>query len=178
MKLIVVIVTLLTLSACAGLSMYNQEPAPIGGAGEAINHPSKGVKTYPLDEHPTQESLMHEYSPQRIETLRNQNPAVLALLGSAHQQSESGQLDLAASKLERALRIAPRDAQVWFALAKVRYQQGKYLLAISLTKKSNLLSRRNTSLQRNNWLLMADSYDRLGNVNAARKARAKVDRLL
>jgi Flp pilus assembly protein TadD len=99
------------------------------------------------------------------------------LLDSAYQQSENGQLDAAASKLERAVRIAPRDGQVWNALAKVRYQQKKYTLSISLAKKSNLLSANDKNLQRSNWFLMADCYDRLGNKNSAKQARVNANRL-
>jgi cytochrome c-type biogenesis protein CcmH/NrfG len=109
--------------------------------------------------------------------MRAQNPAVIALLDGAYQQSESGQLDLAASKLERAVRISPRDPQVWSALAKIRLQQKKYALAVSLAKKSNLLSGGDKNLQRNNWLLMAESYDNLGQTESARQARQRAERL-
>jgi tetratricopeptide (TPR) repeat protein len=64
------------------------------------------------------------------------NTAVLALLDSASQQSRSGKLDGAAASLERALRIDPRNADVWHRLASVRLQQGQFGLASSLAAKS------------------------------------------
>lgn len=181
MKLTTLIALLLALSGCADLSMYNQVPAPVGRTGEASPYPSQPLpqtaQTYPIDEQPIQEDMGQSYDQPIDEAKTTQNPAVVALLDSAYQQSESGQPDMAASKLERAVRISPRDPQVWHALAKVRYQQKKYTLAISLAEKSNLLSAGQTSLQRSNWLLMADCYDTLGRTEDARKARVAANRL-
>lgn len=64
------------------------------------------------------------------------NTAVLALLDSANQQSRSGKLDGASASLERALRIDPRNADIWYRLASVRLQQGQFGLASSLAAKS------------------------------------------
>lgn len=168
-----------TLSACADLSMYNQVPAPIGRSGEA--QPSQqypqGVKTYPIEDTLPQESTKYSLTAPSLPSLNVQNPAVVALLDSAHQQSENGQLDIAASKLERAVRIEPRDAQVWHALAKIRYGQNNHALAISLSKKSNVLAVNDRRLQRSNWLLMAACYKALGNTNSANKARENASRL-
>ncbi|MEO1889553.1 MAG: hypothetical protein ABGX33_06520 [Cycloclasticus sp.] len=177
MKLLAVLTILLTMSACADLSMYNQVPAPIGRSGQATTYPSEtsqGVKTYPIDEQISQGDSYA--SPSDVPT-GVQNPAVIALLDSAYQQSESGQLDIAASKLERAVRIDPKDAQVWHALAAIRYQQNKHALAISLAKKSNVLSATNKNLQRSNWMLIAACHEKLGHVNPAERARANASRL-
>jgi tetratricopeptide (TPR) repeat protein len=38
----------------------------------------------------------------------------------------AGQLDRAAALAERALRIAPRDAQAWYKLASVQFAQKRY----------------------------------------------------
>ncbi len=64
------------------------------------------------------------------------NTAVLALLDNAKQQSRSGKLDAAAAALERALRIDPRNADIWYRLAAVRLQQGQFGQAASLAAKS------------------------------------------
>ena len=181
MKLIVITLMLLVLSACADLSMYNQVPAPIGRSGEAPAYPDHQtpaeVKTYPIGDQQSDGNTDNSYSLPSKEPINDTNPAVVALLDGAYQQSESGQLDAAASKLERAVRISPRDARVWNALAKVRYQQKKYVLSISLSRKSNLLSANDKNLQRSNWFLMADCYDRLGNKNSAKQARVNANRL-
>ena len=49
---------------------------------------------------------------------------VLALLTTAQQQQGGGDLNGAASSLERAQRIAPREPQVLYRLAEVRMAQG------------------------------------------------------
>jgi len=169
MKKIVVALAMLTLSACADLSMYNQQPAPMGRAGEAEYPSSSTSRAYPFDDSPTPYSAPIDATVVPI----GQNPAVIALLDSAYQQSESGQLDIAVAKLERAVRIAPKDGKVWHALAKVRQQQGKHALAISLAKKSNVLAVNDVKLQRDNWLLMAVVYKAMGNANLAQQASEK-----
>jgi len=177
-KLVTFVVLLCALVACADLSMYNQEPAPIGRAGAYPSQPlPDAAKTYPIDEHLTEDDVSQAYQQPSESFPQTQNPAVVALLDSAYQQSESGQLDMAASKLERAVRISPRDPQIWHALAKIRFQQNKPALAISLAEKSNLLSNDNKKLQRDNWLLMATCYDLLGRADAARQARHAASRL-
>ena len=149
----------LVLPACADLSMYNQILAPMGRSGEAT------VKTYPINQPNEDDSY---FSPSG-----DQNPAVVALLDSAYQQRSQGKYDIAASKLERAVRIAPKDSRIWHELANIRYQQQKFELAISLAKKSNVLAGKNRNIQKSNWILISKCYERLGDSEAARKARAK-----
>jgi len=173
MKLICLTVAMLMLSACADLSMYNQTPAPIGQRGQARN-PS-ATQTYPL-ESTNEEHRSAQYDNAEVFTTQTQNPAVVALLDDANQQTRQGGFDSAVSKLERAIRISPRDAYVWSQLAQVRHEQHKYELAISLAKKSNLLAGDNKALQRRNWLLIALSYDGLGASASARQARINATR--
>ncbi|MEH6503454.1 MAG: hypothetical protein V7682_06075 [Cycloclasticus sp.] len=178
-KLIYMVLLTLGLSACADLSMYKQVPAPVGRSGDAATYPSQQtpstVKTYPMDD-ATQADDNSAYGDQSNSLPEKQNPAVLALLDRALQQSDQGQLDVAVSKLERAVRIAPRDPVVWHELAKVRLQQNKFDMAISLAKKSNSLIENDKNLQHNNWLLMAKSYERKGDVELARQARINANR--
>ncbi len=78
------------------------------------------------------------------------NDTVLALLSDARSQAESGNLAAAAANLERAIRIDPRNAQLWNQLAHVRLKQKKYSLAASLAAKSNSLSAGNAALLSDN----------------------------
>ena len=102
MKLVYLMTMMFILSACADMSMYNQVPAPIGRSGQAPIDPSKTsppvAQTYPIEEPPIQEGMIAPDNQSAETDLRAQNPAVIALLDGAYQQSESGQLDLAASK--------------------------------------------------------------------------------
>lgn len=179
-KLISLVLLTLVLSACADLSMYKQVPAPVGRSGEAAAYPSSQTpgtaKTYPMDD-PTQADADNSYGVQSKPVPEAQNPAVIALLGNALNESEQGQFDVAASKLERAVRIAPRDPVVWHELAKIRLQQNKLDMAISLAKKSNALIVNDNNLLRNNWILIAKSYELAGNAELARQARINANRL-
>jgi tetratricopeptide (TPR) repeat protein len=73
----------------------------------------------------------------RAATPVHTHPAALALLNEAMRQEKGGDLELAAAKLERALRIEPRNALLWHRLANVRLRQGQNQLAANLAAKSN-----------------------------------------
>lgn len=70
----------------------------------------------------------------------DRNPAVLALLNSAGQQRQRKQYVAAAASLERAIRIAPRDAELYLELAKIRFQQNNREQAEQLCRKAIALS--------------------------------------
>ena len=163
---------LVLLTGCADLSMYNQVPAPVGGTAQSSNYPAQRepakVETYALDD-----AEHTDYIAQPEAVVATNSPAIVALLDGAHQYREQGQYDMAAVKLERAVRISPRNPQVWHELANIRMAQQQYEMAISLAKKSNLLAAGNRVLQRNNWLLIADSFSYLGQASAANKAKRK-----
>jgi len=167
---------LILLTGCADLSMYNQVPAPIGGTAQHGNYPAERapatVKTYALEDEQTGYMAPPEVA------VTTERPAVVALLGGAQQFSEQGQYSLALAKLERAVRISPKNPQIWSELAKIRLAQQQYEMAISLAKKSNVLAAGDRVLQRHNWLLIADSFSLLGQTNAANKAKNKAASLL
>jgi len=76
--------------------------------------------------------------------------AVQALMARAERQGEQGELVAAASSLERALRIEPKNALLWNRLAHVRYKQKRYALAASLAAKSNALAGGDSALRADN----------------------------
>lgn len=74
------------------------------------------------------------------------HPAALALLNEAMRQEKSGELEVAAAKLERALRIEPRNPLLWHQLASIRLRQGQTQLAVNLAQKSNSYTAQNSEL--------------------------------
>lgn len=102
------------------------------------------------------------------------SPVVQRLLAAADQQARNGNADSAANSLERALRIEPRNATLWSRLADVRFAQQDWQQAIQLAAKSNTLAANDQRLRRQNWYLMANSYDALGDLSAAQKYRDKL----
>jgi len=79
---------------------------------------------------------------------------VIALLGQAKRQQQDGYPERAAAVLERALRIEPKNAQLWHRLALLRLQQGQLALAESLAAKSNVLAQKDIKLKRKNLIII------------------------
>lgn len=103
------------------------------------------------------------------------SPVVSRLVATAGDQRRVANWAGAASSLERALRIEPRNGRLWSRLAQVRYDQKAWKKAIQLAAKSNTLSGGNSSLLRQNWVLMANAYDALGESVSADRYREKLN---
>jgi len=95
--------------------------------------------------------------------------ALTKLRLAALSQYRSEKYTSAAATLERALRIAPRDAMLWQQLAAVRLRQKKWRLALNMAAKSNALAGEGHALQRTNWQIMAEAYRALGQTDKARE---------
>lgn len=96
--------------------------------------------------------------------------AVSRLHNTARKQIAAKQYDAAASTLERVLRIAPHNAELWHSLAVVRLQQHRWDMARNMAAKSNSLATTDRVLQAQNWRLIANSHQAQGNQAAARQA--------
>lgn len=70
-----------------------------------------------------------------VQTSSN-SPAVAVLLKQANNELSVGKADRAATTLERALRIAPNDANLWLRLAEVNEQLGNKSQASSMARKA------------------------------------------
>jgi hypothetical protein len=90
---------------------------------------------------------------------------VIALLGQAKRQQENGYPERAAAVLERALRIEPKNAQLWHRLALLRLQQGQLALAESLAVKSNVLANKDIRLTRKNQTIIQQARILQGKTN-------------
>ena len=96
-------------------------------------------------------------SPQVSSTSKSRNETILALLNEAKKHERAGRPERSAAVIERALRIDPKNAQLWYRLALLRMQQRQYDLAASLAAKSNALARNDTQLQMKNKTLIKQS---------------------
>lgn len=103
--------------------------------------------------------------------------AVVSLMRQASEASTQGQHDLAASQLERAQRIEPRNYFVWSALAKVYLQQEQYDQAVSVAGKSNSLARGNVYVELENWKTIAAARHARGDSVGAVQAEARIDEI-
>lgn len=98
---------------------------------------------------------------------------VLALLTTAKQQQSGGDLNSAASSLERAQRIAPREPQVLYRLAEVRLTQGDDVQAEQLARRALTYSSGRPALQASLWNLIAQARERQGDPAGAAQARER-----
>ena len=110
-----------------------------------------------------------------IETTARLSPAVGALVSAANQNTQAGNLELAAASIERAIRIEPRNATLFYKLALVRLKQSKPRLAEDLAKKSALLASTDNFLKKHCWLLIAHAREKQQNFTGAKEAAQKAD---
>lgn len=96
---------------------------------------------------------------------------VLALLTTAQQQQGGGDLNGAASSLERAQRIAPREPQVLYRLAEVRMAQGDTAQAEQFARRGLSYASGRPALQASLWSLIAQARERQGDAAGAAQAR-------
>lgn len=126
------------------MSRAAKPPAPPAPAEES----GVTVTPYPAADAAAAAPLSESAAPQPLAESESPPPstAVVALLDTAAQQTRAGKLDNAAATLERALRLEPRNAELWTRLAELRLQQGQLDQAAGLAAKSNNLAGNNAEL--------------------------------
>jgi hypothetical protein len=110
-----------------------------------------------------------------LETFAPLSPAVSALALAANQESQSGNVGSATTTIERAIRIEPRNATLYYKLALLRLKQSKPRLAEDLAKKAALLASDDTQLKKHSWILVARAREMQGDLKGGKEARAKAD---
>lgn len=105
------------------------------------------------------------------------NPAVVALLAEAQRQREAGNHPLAASALERALRISPRDAALRLELGRLRLEQGDPFQAKELARMAVVYAGEQHAVEADAWDLIAAAEEAIGNPMEATLARQEAARL-
>ncbi len=145
----------LFLSACATVA-----PPPGDGDRQTTPEPSEPAPSRP----PASETVEVPAS-------------VRTLVQEAEAASQAGRHSEAAARLERALRVAPRNAVIWQNLAVVRYRQDRCDEAINLAQRSNDLGERDRNLRATNWRLIAACREFQGDSAGAREASTRARRL-
>lgn len=98
------------------------------------------------------------------------SPAVRALLLRAKVDVVSARYGAGASRLERALRIEPRNPEIWHQLAIINYKQKKYASSITMAQKSNNYTTINGALEKANWSLIKQASKAAGDIKTLKKA--------
>ena len=149
------------LTACAVPSPY-QKPAP---------PPEQAPETPPSTE--TQPGQ----SPSVPEPLPPSAPVVREPTLGAASRAATKNYPVAASSIERALRIEPDNPLLWIELGKVRFAEGNYVQAENMARKAVSMSVNAPRAQSSAWRLIADSYRARGKNIEAQEAQARADSL-
>ena len=175
------LVALLSLAGCAtgpGGSIY----VPAGGSERAPEPPqttegNDDAQVWRKSEQT--ENREPEQQPQRSSKPSYQDagdalsPAALSLVREADTLLKSGDAQGAIVRLERAQRIAPRSAEVYFKLSEAYVAGNKLGPAEQFTLKGLSLAGSDTRLQRAGWLLLADIRRARGNLAGASQAEER-----
>ncbi|MEH6443438.1 MAG: tetratricopeptide repeat protein [Oceanospirillaceae bacterium] len=102
-----------------------------------------------------------------------QKPATVALLNTANYQTNNGSLRAAQSSLERALRISPKDPEVYQSLGEVHRRLGEYVQAEQITLKGIALAAGQSNKLRRLWSALAKIRSEAGDSAGANEAFQK-----
>ncbi|KPQ27494.1 MAG: hypothetical protein HLUCCX14_14535 [Marinobacter excellens HL-55] len=116
-------------------------------------------------------------SPSYRETGDELPAAAVSLIRDADQRLKQGDSNGAIARLERAQRIAPRSAEVYFKLAEAYVAGDNLGAAEQFTLKGLSLAGNDTRMQRSGWLLLADIRRARGNVAGADQAETRAQAL-
>lgn len=188
-KLCVMAALAALLAGCAGPNPYRAPVEDRGSPAPAVTPPGSvvpveedtGVQVTPVGGVPViraqRETLESQTSlpdvEDSIQSVQPQSPAVVALLESARSDTGSGDLRTAQNRLERALRIAPRDPEIYIQLADVQRRQGQFLQAEQVALKGISIASGQKEYLRRLWTLVAEIRSEGGNSTGAAEARRK-----
>lgn len=103
--------------------------------------------------------------------------AVVSLVESALVERDAGRLDQAVIRLERALRIEPRNPMIWHYLATVRFQQQELDKAETLAIRANSFAGESRTLRAANWRIIGQIRSTRGDAAGAQAAFGKASEM-
>lgn len=167
----------LLLGGCMATTEPVRKPAPVvDGTGSNVVI----AKDIPEPEVAPQQAggddgveIVAYQAPRQVRPEPVTSGAVKGLLQKADKQRQAGDRMGAASSLERALRIEPRNAHLWNRLARVRLEQKQFSQAADLAAKSNSLAASDRWLRQDNWRLISQAKRGSGDLDGARAAEQK-----
>lgn len=163
----------LALSACTTPAPYTPPPRPTPVPPSQEQPP---VETQPA---PQPEAPVEQPQPLPPPVVREPalSAASRALVGQAQAQMASKNYAVAASSIERALRIEPDNALLWIELGKVRQAEGNYVQAENMGRKAVQMSTNAPRANSAAWSLIAESLRARGKNVEAQAAQARANGL-
>lgn len=170
----------------AGMPPAQQQPQVIDdGGGVVVMIPDQGgmgsrpIESFPVDSQPAPQSSgsFAPSAPQSsgggLQQDEQLDGPVLSLLTVSRDQESRGDLGGASSSLERAMRIAPREPQVFYRLAQVRLAQGNAAQAEQMAQRGLSFATGRPPLEAGLWELIAQAREQMGNASGAAEARQR-----
>lgn len=116
-------------------------------------------------------------SPRHQDQGETLSPAAAGLIREASTLLAQDNPRGAVGKLERAQRISPRSAEIYYRLSEAYVALDQLGTAEQFTLKGLSLAGSNTGLQRAGWMLLADIRRATGNTAGANQAEARAEAL-
>lgn len=138
-------------------SKQNESPAPVTREGPAMSTPGT------TDEPPV---TVAQPAPVMDEIAQPTGPAGF-LLDQAARQRESGDLQAAATSVERAMRIQPGNPWLSLELARIRLEQGNHGQAELLAQRALAQAGGDRGLRSTCWEVTAAAREAAGDSNGA-----------
>ena len=99
--------------------------------------------------------------------------ATLALLKQSARAESSGNTDEAVAYIERAIRLNPRQADLWLRLAELQLVRQDPDAAVQFANKAIALAGRRMDWVRDAWLVIADARAAQGDATTAEEIRQR-----
>ena len=148
-------------------------PPAIESSLPTINEPIPVVPPQPAEPQPQfQGNVYNPPPPQALFSIAS-TPAITALESEISKSMKAGSYQEAAATLERAIRIQPKNPELWSALARAKLRLRQYDQAEQFAKKSNLYIKNNPESLKANWYLIAEARRLKGDYNGSFEAQEK-----
>lgn len=152
-------------------------PEPPRSEREAAPTRTERKSEQPSESAAEPEQELRTGSPSYQEAGDQLSPAAKSLIQQADSLLAQGNAPAAIAQLERAQRIAPRSAEVYFKLSEAYVAAGQLGSAEQFTLKGLSLAGSDARLQRSGWMLLADIRRERGNVAGANQAEQRANAL-
>lgn len=168
-----IVVTLLSLAACS-IQPYRPAPPPGQPAPPPPTTPPP-VQTQPAT--PQEPAPPAQPLPPPVTRTYTLNAASRSLVTQARAQLAAKNFAMAASTIERALRIEPNNPLLWLEYAQVRLTEGNHAQAESMGRKALALASGDPRTQANAWRLISESLLAQNKTTEARQAEMRANSL-
>ena len=135
---------------------------------QAVLTPHEIENPQPVQSEPDPYETIPESSNQQATDASS--PAVKSLILRARADLAIGSGQSAISKLERALRIEPSNANAWYLLAKAHQSSGEHQQAITMAKKAISFAGADEAMALKSWKLIKRSGEESGDTIAVQEA--------